>query len=193
MVRNDAGGIKTRNPVTAHSKDKNAGAPYAHRRFAGRDLSCRTGTLSCLSDGLSGWLAAHGMDKKHMLLTQLFQSWASVLGDDLCRAAHPLGHRNATLLIGCDDSCAMQELSYAAPEILAKVNDFMQEDFFQKVELHLCAEEESLQKQKITQIPAKPPRPQQPKNIGQLKLPADSPVAACYQAYVKFFTGDETN
>ena len=133
MVRNDAGGIKTRNPVTAHSKDKNAGAPYAHRRFAGRDLSCRTGTLSCLSDGLSGWLAAHGMDKKHMLLTQLFQSWASVLGDDLCRAAHPLGHRNATLLIGCDDSCAMQELSYAAPEILAKVNDFMQEDFFKRL------------------------------------------------------------
>ena len=101
-----------------------------HGRFAGFDLARRSGKTSALSDGLEGWLSAHGMKPQHYMLTQLWKNWEVVMGPDIAALAHPLGHRNGILLVGGDDSCAMQELSYAAPEILERVNAFMNEDYF---------------------------------------------------------------
>ena len=103
-----------------------------HGRFAGFDLARRSGKTSALSDGLEGWLSAHGMKPQHYMLTQLWKNWEVVMGPDIAALAHPLGHRNGILLVGGDDSCAMQELSYAAPEILERVNAFMNEDYFHK-------------------------------------------------------------
>lgn len=161
-----------------------------HRRFAGFDLARRSGKTSSLSDGLSGWLSAHGMKPQYYMLTQLWKNWEIVMGPDIAALAHPLGHRNGILLIGGDDSCAMQELSYAVPEILERVNAFMNEEYFHKVELHLLLGKESLRRVDITQPPSLPPPPRPPR-LGKLKLPPDSPIAACYEAYVRLFDGDD--
>ena len=159
------------------------------RRFAGFDLSRRSGRVSSLGDGLAGWLSAHGMKMQHQLLGELWKNWDIVMGPELASLARPLGHRGGILLIGGDDSCAMQELSYAVPEILERVNAFMDEEYFQKVELHLLMGRTSLQSVDITQAPSLPPPPRPPK-LGKLKFPPDSPLAACYEAYVRLFDGD---
>lgn len=160
------------------------------RRFAGFDLAKRSGRVSSLGDGLAGWFSAHGMQMQHQLLGELWKNWEIVMGPDIAPLAHPLGHRGAILLIGGEDSCAMQELSYAVPEILERVNAFMDEEYFQKVELHLLMGRESLRRVDITKAPSLPPPPRPPK-LGALKLPPDSPLAACYEAYVRLFDGDK--
>ena len=161
-----------------------------HRRFAGFDLARRSGRTTLLGDGLDGWLASHGMQARHHMLTALWQNWDIVMGTELAPLAHPLGHRGNILLVGGDDSCAMQELSYAVPEILERVNAFMDEEYFHKVELHLLLGRNSLRRVDITEAPSLPPPPRPPR-LGQLKLSPDSPLAACYEAYVRLFNGDD--
>ena len=160
-----------------------------HKRFAGFDLGRRSGRTSSLHEGLNDWLLARGMKPQHSLLTQLWKNWEIVMGRELAPLAHPLGHRNNILLIGGDDPCMMQELSYAVPEILERVNAFMNEEVFQKVELHLLIGKESLRRVDITEPPVVPPPPRPPR-LGNLVLPQDSPVAACYEAYVRCFKKD---
>lgn len=161
-------------------------AKREHRHFfAGRELGRRSNRMSSLSDGLSGWLTTRGMDPRQVLLSQLWKNWSIVMGP-LADIAHPLGHRNGILLIGGDDPCAMQELSYAVPEILERANAFMDEGFFTKVELHLLMGQHSLRRIDTTEV-APPPPPARPPRLGQLELPPDSPLAAAYAAYVKLF------
>ncbi len=157
-----------------------------HGHFAGRDLSLRSGAVSSLGDAMGGWLAARGMDKHRLRLIQLFRHWDEILGEELCSAARPIGHRGSILVVGCADSCAMQELAFASPEILERVNMFMGDEPFNKVELHLLSEAENKELGAIARAPqgivlSRPPK------LGKLTLPADSPVAACYEAYVRMF------
>ena len=155
-------------------------------QFRGRDLDRRSGRMSRLGDGLSAWLSARGMEPRRMLLDQLYKNWDIVLGEDLSPLAHPLGSRKSVLLVGCEDSCSMQELSFAIPEILERVNAFMDEEYFTRVELHLLMGRDGLRKVEISRVPERyvPPRP---RDLGHLHLPPDSPVAACYEAYVRCF------
>ncbi len=164
---------------------RKAGGPGGGR-FAGRELDRRTGGMSRLGDGLGAWLAARGMEPRRMLLEQLYKNWDIVLGEEISPLARPLGRRNTVLLIGCDDSCSMQELSFAVPEILERVNAFMNEEFFTRVELHLLMGRDGLSRVEITEVPERyvPPRPQK---LGRLRLPEGSPVAACYEAYLRCF------
>jgi len=157
-----------------------------HKRFAGHDLNRRRNSTAHIGADLSGWLAARGMRPQQTLLSQLWRNWNIVMGPDIAPIAHPLGHRNGILLIGGEDSCALQELSYAVPEILERVNAFMDEEFFLKVELHLLMGKDSLQRVDITEVP-EPPRPQRPSRLGKAQLPADSPLASAYAAYIRMF------
>ena len=163
-----------------------------YKRFAGHDLNRRRNSAAHIGADLSGWLAAHGMRPQQTLLGHLWRNWDLVMGPDIAPIARPLGHRNGILLVGGDDSCALQELSYAVPEILERVNAFMDEEFFHKVELHLLMGKSSLQHIGITQVP-EPPRPQKPPRLGKAQLPSDSPLASAYAAYVRMFVerGDE--
>ena len=161
-----------------------------HKRFAGHDLNRRRNSTAHIGADLSGWLAARGMRPQQTLLGHLWRNWELVMGPDIAAIARPLGHRNGILLIGGDDSCALQELSYAVPEILERVNAFMDEEFFQKVELHLLMGKESLQNIGITEIP-EVPKPQRPLSLGRAQLPPDSPIASAYAAYVRMFEQKE--
>ncbi|MBQ8743864.1 MAG: DUF721 domain-containing protein [Mailhella sp.] len=161
-----------------------------HKRFAGHDLNRRRNHAAPISSDVGGWLAAHGMRPQQTLLGQLWRNWDIVMGPDLALIAHPLGHRHGILLIGGDDSYALQELSYAVPEILERVNAFMDEEFFHKVELHLLMGKESLQRVDITPVPQVAPPPCPPR-LGNAELPPDSPLASAYAAYVRFFREKE--
>ena len=158
-----------------------------HKRFAGHDLNRRRNSTAHIGADLSGWLAAHGMRPQQTLLGHLWRNWELVMGPDIAAIARPLGHRNGILLVGGDDSCALQELSYAVPEILERVNAFMDEEFFHKVELHiLMGKKSSLQRVDITPVPELP-KMQRPPSLGKAQLPSDSPRASAYAAYVRMF------
>ncbi len=154
-------------------------------RFEGYGLDMRSG-VSSLGDSLGGWLAAKGMDALRLRLIRLFRQWDAVLGSELSAVARPIGHRGSVLLIGCTDSCAMQELSFAAPEILERVNMFLGEEYFSKAELHLQMGREEAQGGEIARVSA-PPAPERPGDLGNLDLPEDTPVGACYAAYLRMF------
>ena len=161
-----------------------------HKRFAGHDLNSRRNSTAHIGADLSGWLSAHGMRPHQTRLGHLWRNWELVMGPDIAPIARPLGHRNGILLIGGDDSCALQELSYAVPEILERVNAFMDEDFFHKVELHLLMGKTSLQRIDISEAPELP-RAQRPPRLGRAQIPPDSPLASAYAAYVRMFEESE--
>ncbi len=148
----------------------------------------RTAPLA-LGEALGGWLASKGRDARQTQLEQLWKNWSMVMGPDLAPLAHPLGHRDGLLLVGGEDHFILQELTYAAPEMLERANAFMDEAFFHKVELHLLFGKTPLNLTTATQAPPPPP-PQRPPRLGGLRLRPDSPVAACYAAYVRCFGGD---
>ena len=160
-----------------------------YKRFAGRELGRRSGKISLLGEGMEGWLSAHGMDFRHHMLMQLWKNWEVVMGEEIAKIAYPLGHRKDILLVGGEDACALQELSYYVPEVLERVNAFMDEEYFHKVELHLMLGKTSLLNPGIA---APPPvvKPVRPPRLGNLKLPSDSLLAACYDAYVRLFDGE---
>ena len=123
-------------------------------------------------------------------LNGLWQNWGKILGD-LADLGVPLGHKDTTLIIGADDNMAMQELSMQSLDILERVNDFLKKDFFSKVTVVLMQGRKDLtHKRPSREIePLKPPLPKRPLRLGGLqgRLNPESPVAACYEAYLRMF------
>ena len=67
-----------------------------------------------------------------------------MLGPDLAPLARPLGHHDDKLLIGAEDAVLLQELYYMGPEIVRRVNEFLQEDFFTAVKVSLMLDHQDL-------------------------------------------------
>jgi hypothetical protein len=124
-------------------------------------------------------------------LVQLWRHWRTVMGPDLADLAIPLGTRKRVLLVGGEDTLAIQELSYQVPEMLERVNAFMTEDQFDKVELRLAPGNENPAAGLTgTDVPAgfgPRPLPPRPADLGGLRLPPGSPVERCYAAYLRLF------
>lgn len=121
-------------------------------------------------------------------LIRLWQNWEMVMGPELAGLAMPLGHRDVTLLVGAEDNPALQELSLQTPEILERVNAFMDAPFFQRVEVHLLLGRAPLD----IPPPLLPPpdrvrpAPLRPAGLlGRLKLDPATPVGRCYAAYLR--------
>ena len=120
-----------------------------------------------------------------------------VMGADIAPIAIPLGSRDSVLLIGGEDTMAMQELSYCIPEILERANAFMDEPYFDKVELRLLLGETALDERiRATTAPTiVPPKtlPPRPDNLGGLfgKLDPESAVGRCYAAYVRMYDSNK--
>ena len=86
------------------------------------------------------------------------------------------------------DNLALQELSFMTPEILERVNAFMDAPVFDRVELRLVMGDRPLDQmpdiQPSTRVRPDPPRPRQ---LGAHleEMNPDSPVARCYAAYLR--------
>jgi hypothetical protein len=131
-------------------------------------------------------------DKKGGLkLVRLWREWAEVVGADVAELAHPLGHREGALLLYTEDAVAAQQLSYYAPEILSRVNEFLGQNFFDKVRFELLNGRVPLGEQKRPVAPASPSPLVVPKELGGLldKIDLESPVGRAYLAYLRRVSG----
>lgn len=132
-------------------------------------------------------------DKKGGLkLVRLWLEWAAVVGPEVAELARPLGHKEGTLLLYAEDSIAAQQLTYFAPEILSRVNEFLGQEVFDKVRFELLNGRVPLGENRRERPQASSLRVQRPPILGGLagKLDPQSAVGRCYLAYVKRFTQD---
>lgn len=130
-------------------------------------------------------------------LLQLWQQWETVLGPELAGLAFPLGHKNTILLLGAEDSMAMQEITLQSQDIVAQANEFMGEESFTGVRTTLLQGERHLaQERPRTQLAPfdKHQLPPPPEKLGSLvsTMDSSSPVGRCYMAYLKLYgIGDQ--
>lgn len=181
---------RPRRTFTPQSGPPRKSSPLAFGDVAQQWMTSQKATM--VASQSTGRAAAHkrpsvlGNDKRWEHLTQLWNNWKMVMGAELAPLAHPLGHREGILLVGVEDHFLMQELSYAVPEMLERVNAFMDEAFFQKIELHLLGDRVPLNEIQATTLPPLPP-PERPKQLGGLHLDPNTTIGRCYAAYVKVF------
>jgi hypothetical protein len=132
-------------------------------------------------------------DKKGGLrLVRLWLEWENIVGPEVAELAKPLGHKDGTLIMHTEDAIAAQQLTYFAPEILARVNAFLGQEVFDKVRFELLNGRVPLGEKRRERPQASPLRVQRPPKLGGLagKLDPDSAVGRCYMAYVKRFAQD---
>lgn len=151
----------------------------------------RTLNMRPVGRGLDGVLSALGGQEaaEKRRLARLWENWHMVMGQDMAEMAVPLGHRGSILLVGGDDNLVLQDLTFMSPEILERVNAFMDSAFFSRVELHLLMGRTSLDVapvlQPTTRVRPVPVRPPHLYGAALRDADPDSPVARCYRAYVQ--------
>lgn len=149
-----------------------------------KDRQC---AMSGLKDRLAPIISTLGGEPAGARLIRLWQNWAMVMGEELAPIAKPLGVRQDTILIGTIDHILLQELTYYTPEILERVNAFMDSQAFNKVELQLISQKTNLE---CLKVPSLPPRqkPIAPPSLTKRyleKMQANSPVTMAYIQYLK--------
>ncbi len=160
---------------------------YNYRISQGRDTGNRTNDMFSVGGKLESVLSALGNGEK-LMQVRLWQNWDMVMGPDIAPLAWPLGARNDTLIVGGEDNLALQELSFMTPEMLERVNAFMDAPVFNRVELRLVMGDKPLDQppdiQPSTRVRPAPPRP---RDLGAHleDMRPDSPVARCYAAYLR--------
>lgn len=119
-------------------------------------------------------------------LAMLWPRWREVLGD-VAPYASPLGHRRSILILGVDDPVAMQESHYDAPDILERVNAFLGQQVFDKIQFDLLQGKTPLDAAKNEAITFWRPTRPVIANLGNLRLDPDTAVGRSYAAYVRQF------
>ncbi len=155
--------------------------------MTGKPSRRRTYSLTQASKAVDVLFSALGGAEKLQLLA-LWEHWAFAVGAEVAELGVPLGHTDATLLIGVDDSMALQELSMQTPDILERVNAFLDAPLFSRVRVILRQNQRPLTEKRpprSTRTPSTMPPP--PPRLGKLVFSPDSPIADCYAAYVQAF------
>ncbi|MCM0754994.1 DUF721 domain-containing protein [Desulfovibrio aminophilus] len=136
------------------------------------------------------------MDQKGGLrLVRLWRAWDELLGPEMAGIMRPLGHRGRTLLVSTGDPVVAQEASFLAPLVLERINEFFNEEVFDKVHFELLSGRIPLGEQRAERPTPPPARPKRPENLGNLArlLREDTPVARCYRAYLRLFAAQEND
>lgn len=122
-------------------------------------------------------------------VVDMYRVWPEVVGGELAEHARPLGHRDGILRLGAEDPVAMQEMTFAVPEILARVNAWLGQNVFDKVQFDLIGTRVSLDAPQAARPVFYAPKPARPDHLGGLvgKLDTSTPVGRCYEKYVRFF------
>ena len=152
--------------------------------------SYRTNALMSITDALSAFLTKRG-GEEHSRLTMLWEHWEMVMGTELASLAIPLGHKKETLRLAAEDSMAAQDIVMQSCEILERVNAFMNETYFSRIQVELVMGRNDLS-HKLPELRPKPPeyRAPKPEDLGALhgSFDPDSPVTRCYEAYLRYFS-----
>lgn len=121
-------------------------------------------------------------------LANLWRHWREVLGEELADLALPLGAKNDLLIIGAEDAMLLQELHFLGPDILERVNAFLQCDAFRDMKVMLASEGKKVPPQE-NPAPAEDVQvPQQRVRLtGEFLKDMDlaSPVARCYARFAR--------
>lgn len=128
-----------------------------------------------------------GASPEQAKLSRLWRSWDAVLGPDLAPLARPLGHHDDKLLIGAEDAVLLQELYYMGPEIVRRVNEFLQEDFFTAVKVSLMLDQQDLDAPSpVLERSAGRPKEEVPAPSGASLglMDPESAVARCYARFL---------
>ncbi|NMC50976.1 MAG: DUF721 domain-containing protein [Desulfovibrio sp.] len=124
-------------------------------------------------------------------LVDMYRDWEAVIGAELAGHVKPLGHRGGELRLGVSDAVAMQEMVFFVPELLDRVNGWLGQNLFDKVQFDLIGSKVSLDAAKASRPVFHEPAVVRPAKLGALvgKFDPTSPVARCYEKYVRFFSG----
>ncbi len=123
-------------------------------------------------------------------LLSLWEHWDFAAGEEVAALGQPLGHKDDVLILGVEDPMAMQELSLRIPELLERVNAFLDSEIFSDVRLILLQGARPLTvkrpRRSLSPFDRMPPRPPR---LGGLagRLDPHSPVTRSYEAYIRAF------
>ena len=155
--------------------------------------SRRTNALMSITDALAAFMGKRGGGERTRL-TLLWEHWGMVMGEELASLAIPLGHKKDVLLLAAEDSMAAQDIAMQSGEVLERVNAFMDERYFSRIQVELVMGRGDLSRAR----PELRPRPRdyrapRPENLGSLRgtFDPESPVARCYEAYLRYFSRTE--
>lgn len=156
-----------------------------------RDEEGSGGTAGAIRSAIReprAWIDA--VDPRH--LVELWRNWEMVMGPELASLAFPLGRRREILIVGGEDNIVLQELSFQTPEILERVNAFMDAPLdapvFARVELRLLMGQRPLSLPPEDPQPCRErPAPARPADLGAYfsSMRPDSPVARAYAACLR--------
>ncbi|MGM0645185.1 MAG: DUF721 domain-containing protein [Thermodesulfobacteriota bacterium] len=128
-------------------------------------------------------------------LVQLWRRWPEIIGAETAQLVKPLGHRQATLILGAQDAVTLQEASFAQEEILEEIAAFFGRQPFDKVKFELLSNRTPLSELQVGPEVI-PPNPGQIPDVGNLPLEgveANSAFASCYRAYVRYWEKRRNN
>ena len=114
-------------------------------------------------------------------LVRLWEHWPVVLGEKLASSTSPLGHKKKMLIIGCENSMAIQDVRMQQEEILERVNAFFGKTAFTKLRVELMLNHTDLASPlpKMLNDHDEMPRPNLTGKFLS-DIPSDSPVGRCY-------------
>jgi len=120
---------------------------------------------------------------------EVCRRWSEIVGPETAELVRPLGHRRRDLFLGADDPVVMQEMLFAAPEILLLVNAALGQEAFDRVRFDLLGDRVPLDALRATPPRFSTPVMTRPEQLGGLmgKLDPNSPVGRCYAKYVAYF------
>ncbi|MCF8039497.1 MAG: DUF721 domain-containing protein [Desulfohalobiaceae bacterium] len=124
----------------------------------------------------------------------IWKNWSHIVGPRLIELARPLGKRKKTLVIGVENSLAMQELVFYSEQILEQVEEYLGWQPFDKISFELLHNSTSLDQLSLgNDYQARPVKI--PDSIGGLKgrLPEESAVGSCYRAYLRLLGKERQN
>jgi len=153
--------------------------------------SRRTLALKSAADALAEFMRKNGGAERAFLI-RLWEHWEMVMGKDLAALAMPIGHKKDVLILAAEDSMAAQDIAMQAGDILEWVNTFMGRKYFSRIQVELVMGRNDLSRP-LGELRPKPPehRVPRPENLGSLLGKFDdpaSPVARCYEAYLRYFS-----
>ena len=120
---------------------------------------------------------------------EVCRRWAEIVGPETAELLRPLGHNRRDLYLGADDPVALQEMVFAAPEILSLVNAALGHEAFDKVRFDLLGGQVSLDALRAVPPRFAVPPERKPENLGGMLGAFDptTPVGRCYAKYVAYF------
>lgn len=118
-------------------------------------------------------------------LLPLWKSWEDIVGEPITSYIYPIGTKHTHIIVGTHDSSSFQEMHYYKDNLLARINAFLQKDYFTDVIIQYSTDAISLVREANTSLTPQEDIPCVHSYVTpQNTLPPTSIVAKAYQAFL---------